>query len=128
MYGVQVEDLTRQPTPPPIFQVTGMEFKSQRPASGMSGNTWHSAGGSRPQSRAQYGASGSSTPSFTPHQPPLREALAADNTIEEKVRKVVEATLAATQSSRADDKLERLTDISTQLAKTMEMNLSLIHI
>ena len=69
MYGVQVEDLTRQPTPPPIFQVTGMEFKSQRPASGMSGNTWHSAGGSRPQSRAQYGASGSSTPSFTPQQP-----------------------------------------------------------
>ena len=36
---------------------------------------------------------------------------------------MVEATLASSQSSRADDKLEKLTDISTQLAKTMEMNM-----
>ena len=122
MYGVRVEDLIRQPTPPPIFQVSGLEFKSQRPASGMSGNTWNSAGGgSRPQSRANMGPSGSSTPSFAPQQPrvPTPETW-QDNTadgrrgesVEETVRRMLaEAARATSRNSSLDDKLEKLAEI-----------------
>ena len=42
--------------------------------------------------------------------------------MEDKVRKMVEATLAATQSSRVDDKLEKLAEVSAQMARAIESN------
>ena len=117
-YGVRVESLTREPTPPLPFDVSDMEFKVQRPASAASGLTWNSATGSRPQSRAQVG-SGGSTPSFTPQQArqisessgrALASGQGGVESVEDTVRRLL-AAANAPQRSPLDDRLERLAGI-----------------